>query len=179
MKILRLLWWFGFALMITFVGAILVNIAHAYDATGNFSQPQPELVSGFYFECGPTPGGPYPSVTDCGKPTPKIDKTYDCIGKNFTANPLYCVVSNYDSAKKKMATSTEATMTITVQPPSNLKLVITVTTISRLNRYGNPVATTTIKRVSVPSDKVVKEGTSGYWNSKKREYVTNTVVVSG
>lgn len=160
-------------LLLTFATSAL-----SYDATGNFSQLQPELVSGFNFECGPTPGGPYPSITDCGKPTPKADKTYDCVGKNFAANPLYCVVSNYDSAKKKIATSAEASMTITVSPPGNLKLVVTVTTISKLNRYGRPVATTTINRESVPSGTVVKEGTNGYWNSKKREYVSNTVIIT-
>ena len=177
MKITSLLFWTGLALMLI-VGVMAISQSHAYDATANFSQSQPELVSGFFFKAGPTKGGPYPSVTDCGKPAPKADGTYDCVGKNFTANPVYAVVSNYDSAKKEIATSAEASMSITVQPPGNLKLVVTVTTISKLTRYGNPVATTTIKRVTVPSDKVVKEGTSGYWNSKKREYVTNTVIIS-
>ncbi len=57
----------------------------AYDATANFSQAQPELVSGFFLECGPTKGGPYPSVTDCLKPPLKADNTYDCALKDFTA----------------------------------------------------------------------------------------------
>lgn len=151
------------------------SIAMAYDVTANFSQDKPELIAGFYLKAGPTKGGPYPNVTDCGKPAAKADGTYDCIGKGYTANPVYAVVANYDGAKKEIATSAEATLSLTVQPPGNLKLVITVQTISTLSRYGNPIAKTTIKRAEVPVGTVVKEGTSSYRN-RAGEYVTNTIV---
>lgn len=153
----------------------IVCSAGAYDVTGNFSQDKPELVAGWFLKAGPTKGGPYPNVTDCGKPTPRADGTYDCVGKGYTANPVYAVVSNYDSAKKEIATSTEATMSLTVQPPGNLKMVVTVQTVSKLSRNGNPIATTTIKRAEVPVDKVVQEGTSSY-RTRTGEYVTNTII---
>lgn len=151
-------------------------VAFAYDATANFSQAHPELVSGFYFKAGPTKGGPYPSVTDCGKPTPKADGTYDCVGKNFTANPVYGVVSNYDAAKKEIATSTEAMMSITVTPPGNLKLIVVVQTISKLNRNGRPTSTTTVKRFETKPGQIVKEGVASYRNSRG-EWVTNTTII--
>jgi hypothetical protein len=161
--------------LVAMILAAWVSQSMAYDITANFSQDKPELVSGFYLKAGPTKGGPYPNITDCGKPTAKADGTYDCIGKGYTANPVYAVVANYDGAKKEIATSGEATLSLTVQPPGNLKLVVTVQTISALSKYGNPIAKTTIKRIEVPADKMVKEGSSSYRN-RSGEYVTNTVI---
>jgi hypothetical protein len=162
--------------IVLFLSMVLIAIgvnAFAFDATANFSQAQPELVSGFFFKAGPTKGGPYPSVTDCGKPTPKADGTFDCVGKNFTANPVYGVVSNYDSAKKEIATSAEASLSITVQPPANLKMAMVVTTVSKITRRGNVVASTTLAQKEWTS--TTREGTHGYRN-KRGEYITTTII---
>lgn len=157
------------------ITVLLAMEAFAYDAVANFSQAQPELVSGFFIECGPTKGGPYLNQTDCGKPVLNADGTYDCALVNFTANPVFCVASNYDAAKRKIATSSEATMSITVQPPSQPKLAVKITTVSRLSRYGKVIADTTVNKVEVPDGEVIKEGTSSYRNSKGH-YVTNTII---
>jgi hypothetical protein len=164
--------------IVLFIAMVLVAIgvqAFAFDATANFSQAQPELVSGWFFKAGPTKGGPYPSITDCGKPTAKVDGTYDCVGKNFTANPVYGVVSNYDSAKKEIATSTEASLSITVQPPANLKMAMVVTTISKVTRRGAVTASTTIAKREWTEG--TREGTNGYRN-RRGEYVTTTIIAS-
>jgi hypothetical protein len=154
----------------------LASTAFAYDATFTFNQQYPELVAGWKIKAGPTKTGPYPHIIDCRKPAPNTDGTYSCAGTGLTANPIYAVAVNYNSAGVESATSNEATMSITVGPPTNLKVVVTVQTVSRLSKYGNPIATTTIKRVEVPQDKVVREGTSSYRNSRG-EYVTNTTLV--
>ena len=159
---------------------VLLLPAHvfAYDATFNFSQTTPELVAGWKIKAGPTKGGPYPTVVDCGKPAPLADGTYNCEMPGVAFNPLYGIAVNYDKAKVESLPSTEATLSITVAPPNNLKVVITVRTVAKLTRYGNPTATTTVSRKEVPVDKVVKEGTSSYWNSRTREHITNTTIVS-
>lgn len=150
----------------------------AYDATFNFQQTTPELVSGWKIKAGPTKGGPYPTVVDCGKPAPLADGTYSCEMTGVVFNPLYGVAVNYDKAKVESTPSNEGVLSITVAPPSNLKVVVTVRTVASLTRYGNPTAKTTVTRKSVPDGTVVKEGTSSYWNSKTREYITNTTIVS-
>lgn len=171
MNTIRIIHLLAIVLISTFSGATAV----AYDATANFFQDKPELVSGWNFKSGSTKGGPYPVVTDCGKPTAKADGSYDCVAKGLTANPLYGVVANYDSAKKEIATSSEATMTITVPPPSGVKIALVVTTVSRLTKAGNVIASTTIKRKEVASGTIIKEGSSGYRNIRG-EYVTNTTI---
>lgn len=158
------------------LGLFCMSSAFAYDLNANFTQSMPELVSGFFLKAGPTKGGPYPNITDCGKPAIKADGTFDCIGKDYTANPVYVVVANYDSAKKEISTHAEVTMTIPVSPPANLKIrVLTVTTISTLSKYGNPIATTTIKWTEVSDISLVKEGTKSYRN-KNGAFVTNTII---
>lgn len=174
MKMTRMLFWFGVACLAC--AMIIAAKAFAYDATYNFSQPSAELVSGWKAKASATKGGPYNLVVDCKKPAPKQDGSYDCIVPGLTFNPVYGVVSNYDSTGKEMATSTEASVTITAPAPTAPKIVVTVQTISYLSKYGNPIAKTTVKRTEVGADKLVKEGTSSYRNSRG-EYVTNTVVV--
>lgn len=171
MNTTRIIWLLAIMLISNFASTTAV----AYDATANFSQDKPELVSGWNFKTSATKGGPYPVVTDCGKPAPRDDGTYDCVAKGLTANPLYGVVANCDSAKKEIATSSEATITITVQPPTNVKIALVVTTVSRLTKAGNVIASTTIKRKEVAPGAVIKEGSSGYRNSQG-EYVTNTTI---
>lgn len=149
--------------------------AFAYDATFNFSQQYPELVAGWKIKAGPTKGGPYPYVLDCHKPVANADGTFDCVGTGLTANPIYAVAVSYDSAGVESAASNEATMTLTVPPPASLKIVVKITTVSKLNKRGNIVASTTVSREEVPADTVVKEGTTGYRNAKG-EWVTNTII---
>jgi hypothetical protein len=154
----------------------MVASSAAYDATGNFSQAQPELVAGWLLKGGSVKGGPYPSITDCGKPAPKTDGTYDCVAKGQTVNPSFWVVSNYDGTKKEMATSTEATLAITVQPPASLKMVIVVTTVSKISFSGKIISSTTVDRKQVAPDVAVVEG-SKTTRTAKNEYVTSTTIV--
>ena len=44
---------------------LTTTAALPYDATYNFTQPSPELVSGFKAKAGPTKGGPYTVTVDC------------------------------------------------------------------------------------------------------------------
>jgi hypothetical protein len=174
MKIERILFWFGLFCLI-FSSIISARLVLAYDATFNFSQQYPELVAGWKIKAGPTKGGPYPHVIDCKKPVPLADGTYDCVGIGLTANPIYAVAVNYNSAGTESPQSPEATMTITVPPPANMKIVVKITTVSRLTKYGNVIASTTITRKEVPAGTVVKEGTTGYRNSLG-EWITNTTI---
>lgn len=149
--------------------------AFAYDATFNFSQQYPELVAGWKIKAGPTKGGPYPYVIDCHKPAANADGTIDCVGTGLTANPIYAVAVSYDSAGVESAASNEATMTLTVPPPASLKIVVKITTVSKVNKRGNVVASTTVAREEVPAGTVIREGTTGYRNAKG-EYITNTII---
>jgi hypothetical protein len=165
--------------IVLFLAMVLLAIgvnAFAYDATGNFSQAQPELVAGWLLKGGSVKGGPYPSVTDCGKPAPKTDGTYDCVAKGQTANPSYWVVTNYDSTKKELATSTEAPLSITVQPPTSLKMVIVVTTTSKVSFSGKIISSTTIDRKNVASDVAIVEGSRTTRNARN-EWITTTTIV--
>ena len=153
------------------------SIACAYDATFNFTQQYPELVAGWKIKAGPTKTGPYPHVIDCKKPAPNADGSYDCLGVGLTANPIYAVAVNYNGAGVESPQSPEATMSITVPPPASLKVVVTVRTVSKLNRNGNPISVTTVKKEEVPIDKVVKEGTSSGYRNKYGEWVVSTVIV--
>lgn len=172
----RVLFWIG---VVCLAAAVIAGKAFAYDATYNFSQPKAELVAGFKAKAGPTAGGPYTISVDCKKPTPKADGSYDCTVPGITFNPVYGVVSNYDSTGKEMATSSEASATIQAPPPSAPKILVTVQTVSKLNRYGKPVATTTVKRTELAANDIVKEGTTSYRNSRG-EYVTDTkIIISG
>jgi len=157
---------------------LLVNTAFAYDATVNYKQQYPELVAGWYVKAGPTKGGPYGNVTDCGKVPIKADSTYDCKVAGYTANPAYLVVVPYDTAKKELAQSAEASVSVVVPAPTDVKVVVTITTVSRFTRYGNIIADTTIKRESIPVGTTVKEGTTSYRN-KSGQYITKTVIVMG
>lgn len=149
--------------------------AMAYDATFNFSQQYPELVAGWKIKAGPTKGGPYPYVLDCKKPAPLADGSIDCVGTGLTANPIYAVAVNYNSAGVESSASNEATMTITVPPPASLKTVVKITTVSKLTRYGNVIVSTTMTKKEMPLDTVIKEGTTGYRNARG-EYITNTTI---
>lgn len=176
MRTARTFLWLGLVLTLV-LGAFSINAAQAFDVTGNFSQAKPELVSGFKLECGPTKGGPYPNVQDCGTPAIKADGTYDCVVKGLAYNPVYCVASNYDKNKVKIATSAEASLTVPVAPPANLKLVVTVQTVSKIPWWGKPDVKTTITRET--TDRDVTEGTVSTWDARKREQVTTTTFVSG
>ena len=101
--------------------------AFAYDATFNFTQQYPELVAGWKIKAGQTKGGPYTRTVDCKKPSVKADGTIDCAMTDLTFNPLYGVVVNYDSTGKESTPSNEATLSVTVPPPGNLKFTITGT----------------------------------------------------
>lgn len=155
-----------------------VSTAFAYDATVNYKQQYPELVAGWYVKASPTKGGPYSNVTDCGKVPLKSDSSYDCKVSGYTANPVYVVVIPYDSSKKELAQSAEASLSVTVPAPTDVKIVVTITTISRLTSRGNVIADTSIKKTSVPVGAIVKEGTSSYRN-KSGQYVTKTVLIFG
>lgn len=159
------------------VTAMFAVQAFAYDATFNFSQQYPELVAGWKIKAGPTKSGPYPYVIDCKKPAAKTDGTFDCIGTGLTANPIYAVAVNYDSTGKESAQSNEATTSITVQPPTNLKVVITVTTAVKLSRYGNVIAVNpVVTEKEVPADQYVKEGTK-IVKKDRYNYTATTVTV--
>jgi hypothetical protein len=97
------------------------GVAQAYDATYNFTQANPEIISGFKAKAGPTKGGPYPVTFDCKKPALKADSTYDCVVPGLSYNPVYGVVTNYDSTGKELATSAEATGNLVAGAPGSLK----------------------------------------------------------
>jgi hypothetical protein len=155
---------------------LMTSSALAYDASVNFKQQLPELVAGWYVKAGPTKGGPYANVQDCGKPVMKADSTYDCKVTGYTANPVYAIVVPYDSTKKELAPSLEATASVVVPPPSDIKIVVTIVTVSRITRYGNAIADTTVTRESVPADKLVKEGTVKYRKADGTYYTKTTIV---
>jgi hypothetical protein len=156
----------------------MVSFAFGYDATLNFKQQYSSLVSGWFVKAGPTKGGPYPNIQDCGKPAVKPDGTFDCKVTGYTANPVYAVVVPYDGAKTELVPSAEVTASVSIPAPSDVKIVIVITTVASVNRYGLIVSSTTVKKESVPLDKVVKEGTTSY-RTRDGKYVTNTVIVSG
>jgi hypothetical protein len=160
-------------LIAVFLLALLATSAYAFDAVGNFKQTTPELVSGWLFKTGGVKGGPYVSITDCGKPAPKADGSYDCTAKNQTVNPLYGVVTNYNSARVESPPSNEYALTITVAPPSDLKMAMVITTVSKVTRTGRVTAATTIVKKAWSPD--TKEGTRGFRNSRG-EYVTTTII---
>lgn len=155
---------------------VSVNMAFAYDATFNFKQQVPELIGGWYIKAGPTKGGPYANVQDCGKPTVKADSTYDCKVTGYTANPVYAIVVPYDSTKKELTPSAEATASVVVPAPTDVKIVVTIVTVSRITRYGNAIADTTVTRESVPAGKIVKEGTVKYRKADGTYYTKTTIV---
>lgn len=169
--------WNTLRIVLVFSIVLAAAAAHAYDATYNFTQPSPELVSGFRAKAGPTKGGPYTVTVDCKKPTLKADNTYDCVVPGVTFNPIYGVVSNYDSTGKEMATSEEASATITAPPPSGLKIVVTIRTVSSFTSRGNITAKTTVTSKEVPADAIVDTKPVNYWNSKTKQYISQTVLV--
>lgn len=151
----------------------MVSVSYAYDTGFNFKQQYPELISGWYIDAGPTKGGPYPNTTDCTKTAIKADGTFDCKATGYTANPAYFTITPYNSAKVKIAnaTSVEQTITVTVPPPTDIKTVVTVTVVSRLTRYGNIVADTSINKVTVPIDKDVKLGIVANYRAADGRYI--------
>ena len=72
--------------------------------------------------------------------------------------------------------SNEVEFKVALPPPADFKVVVTVRTVATINKYGNPVMSTTVSKKEVDVDTLVKEGTSTYWNSANRERVTNTVI---
>lgn len=164
-------------LVIAFFVILVAAAAHAYDATYTFTQPSPELVSGWKTKAGPTPGGPYPSVVDCKKPAMRADNTYECLHSNVSYNPLYGVVSNYDSEGREMATSQEYKLAITAPAAGGLKIVVTIRTVSSFTSQGNITAKTTVISKQVPADTVVDTNPINYWNSKTKQYISQTTLV--
>ena len=164
------------AMFVVFCVALHCN-AWAYDATYNFTQPSPELVSGFRAKAGATKGGPYIITVDCKKPPLKADGTYDCVVPDITFNPIYGVVSNYDGTGKEMAASAEATASITAPAPGNLKIVVTIRTVSSFTSRGNIIAKTTVTSKEVPAGTIVNTKPINYWNSKTKQYISQTTLV--
>lgn len=109
------------------LGVFVAQTALAYDANFNFSHSAPEVVAGFRIKIGPTKGGPYPTVIQCGKPAAKKDGTYDCVGKGLTLDPLYAVAVAYDAANQESAHSNEASYDPPPPAPGGLKYTITGT----------------------------------------------------
>lgn len=157
----------------------MVQFAFGYSATVNMKQQYDELVAGWYIDAGPTKGGPYPNITDCIKPTKKADGSFDCAIAGYTANPAYFVVTPYNSSKVKIAnaTSAEQVINVAVPPPTDIKVVVTIVTVSRVTRYGNAIASTTVERTEVPLSKVVKEGTVNYRKADGTWYTKTTLVI--
>lgn len=155
----------------------ITSKAAAYDATYTFTQPSPELVAGFKAKAGSSKGGPYTITVDCKKPPLKADGTYDCVVPDITFNPIYGVVSNYDGTGKEMATSAEATASITAPAPGNLKIVVTIRTVSSLTTRGNITAKTTVTSKEVPATAAVDTKPVSYWNSKTKQYISQTTLV--
>lgn len=164
-------------LIFLFIILLSASFANAYDAIYNFTQPFPELVSGFKAKAGATEGGPYTIIVDCKKPPLKDDGTYDCVVPNITFNPIYGVVSNYDSTGKEMETSDEATANITVPAPSNFKIVVTIRTVSSFTSHGNIVAKTTVTSKEVPASTIIDTKPIAYWNGKTKQYISQTTLV--
>lgn len=161
-----------YLVMVAFIA--MVSVSYAYDTGFNFKQQYPELISGWYIDAGPTKGGPYPNTTDCVKTPIKSDGTFDCKATGYTANPAYFVITPYNSAKVKIAgaTSPEQTVTVTVPPPTDIKTVVTVTVVSRLTKYGNIIAETSIDKITVPIDKEVKTGITANYRAKDGRYIS-------
>lgn len=103
------------------------GVAQAYDATFNFSHPAPNLVQSFRIKYGPTKGGPYPTVVQCGKPNLKADGTYDCTGQNINLDPLYAVAVAVDASGQESLPSNEASYDPVPPAPSGLKYTISGT----------------------------------------------------
>lgn len=164
-------------LIFTLTILLSTSFAYAYDATFNFTQQYPELVSGWKIKAGPTKGGPYPYIIDCKKPAANADGSFDCLGIGLTANPIYAVAVNYDSAGKESMASNEATMSITVQPPASLKVIVTVRTVSSLTPKGNIIAKTTVTSKEVSAGTVINTKPISYWNNKTKQYISQTTLV--
>ena len=156
---------------------VLLLPAHvfAYDATGSFTQDYPELVKSWDIRYGATKGGPYATKVNCGKPAP-VDGRYVCSIPNISLNQIYAVAVAIGHDGVESGPSNEVEFKVALPPPADFKVVLTVRTVATLNKYGNPVISTTVSRKEVAVDTPVKEGTSTYWNSAKRERVTNTVI---
>ena len=169
----RILFWSAL-LGLAFVTILAVK-SFAYDATGSFTQDYPELVKSWDIRYGATKGGPYATKVNCGKPAP-VDGRYVCSIPNITLNPIYAVAVAIGHDGVESGPSNEVEFKVTVPPPADFKVVVTVRTVATLNKYGNPVMSTTVSRKEVAVDTPVKEWTSTYWNSAKRERVTNTVI---
>lgn len=164
-------------LILLLIILLSTSFAYAYDATFNFTQQYPELVNGWKIKAGPTRGGPYPIIIDCKKPTPKTDGSYDCVGTNLTANPIYAIAVNYDITGKESESSTEATMVLTVPPPADIKIVVTIRTVSSFTGRGNITAKTTVTTKEVSADTVIDTKPIAYWNSKTKQYISQTTLV--
>lgn len=158
-----------------FIGLLLIIGANAfaYDATVNLKQQYAELTGGWYIDAGPTKGGPYLNVTDCAKTPAKADGSFDCKVSGYMANPAYFVVTPYNSAKVKIAnaTSPEQTINVTVPPPTDIKIVVTVTVVSKLTRYGNVISSNSIDKKTVPIDKEVKLGVVANYRADDGRYI--------
>ena len=63
-------------------------------------------------------------------------------------------------------------------PPQGLKItVVTVRTVSSFTSRGNITAKTTVTTKEVPADTVVDAKPINYWNSKTKQYISQTTLV--
>lgn len=162
-------------IILTIILLFFSTQTYAYDATGSFTQDYPELVKSWYIRYGATKGGPYTATVDCGKPAP-VDGRYVCSIPNISLNPIYAVAVAIGNDGVESGPSNEVEFKVALPPPADFKVVVTVRTVATINKYGNPVMSTTVSKKEVDVDTLVKEGTSTYWNSANRERVTNTVI---
>jgi hypothetical protein len=62
--------------------------------------------------------------------------------------------------------------------PDGLKItVVTVRTVSSFTAKGNIVAKTTVTTKQVPADTIVNTKPINYWDSRKRQYISQTTLV--
>lgn len=168
----------GFTVTLLLVISLVSSTVFAYDIGFNFEQAYPELVSGWKIKASPTKGGPYTLIQDCAKTAIKSDKTFDCKGTGYSINPAYVVLAPYDSANKELAQSAEVTVSVTVPAPTNIKTVVTVTTVASVDKSGRIITDTTVAKKDVPSNSVVKEGTVSR-RTRDGKYITVTTLVMG
>ena len=61
--------------------------------------------------------------------------------------------------------------------PQGLKVVVTIRTVSSFTSRGNITAKTTVTSKEVPADAIVDTKPINYWNSKTKQYISQTVLV--
>jgi len=100
----------------------------------------------------------------------------DCTVSLVKLSTPFTLVATFTDGKKSPS-SAPFVFTDYGPGPQGLKVtIVTVTTISKLNKNGRPTSTTTVKRSEAKPGQVVKEGGASYRNSRG-EWVTNTTLV--